>query len=81
MSKLTVRRQTVVVPDILVDTLRDREYAERLTLEFGVRLYFDISWAKLPLCEHHRDKELQGVVWTFSEKDPESEVNDEARSA
>jgi len=61
-------KQTVIMPDILVSSLKDKAAAYQLTTETGVRLHFDISWAKLPLAEHYHDMEVKGEVWTFRSK-------------
>ena len=58
--------QTVIVSDLLITELRDREYAERLTQEVGVRLHFDIPYCKLPYYTHYRDNKIGGEVWRFS---------------
>jgi len=57
--------QRVIVPNILITELRDRDYAERLTREVGVRLHFDIPWCKMRYCRHYRDDLHLGEMWEF----------------
>jgi len=60
--------QDVAVPDVLVRGLADREYAQGLLREVGVRLHFGISWAVMPYCIHYRSPKLGAEVWRFSNK-------------
>ena len=66
--------QSVLVDDLLITLLRDREYAERLMIASGVRLHFDIPWDKMPYWEHYRDNEAEGNRWNFSSKPFKEEI-------
>jgi len=62
------KRQQVLVPDYLLTEIKDREYAESLTGEVGVRLHFGISWAEMKYHRHRRDAEVEAEIWQFSNK-------------
>lgn len=68
MTKQGIKRQSVIVDDLLISQLRDRVYAERLTRDCGVRLHFGIAWSDMRYYTHYRSPNLDGEIWEFSSK-------------
>ena len=58
--------QQILIDDLLIMQLRNREYAESLTTELGIRLLYDIPWHKMPYYRYYRFGGFPAGVWEFS---------------
>jgi len=61
-----MERQAIAVSDSLADLI-NRQYPD-LTRETGIRLHYNVSWARLPNAKHYRDKDIGEEVWVFESK-------------
>lgn len=67
--------QQVLIDDWLITELRDREYAESLAREVGVRLYANVPYWKMPYCKHYKWEHPSGEMWEFSNRPFKGGIN------
>ena len=59
-------RQSVIVPDIERQSLKDPLTALALMTHFGVRAAYGIPYSPMFYSRHHHNERMKGEVWEFS---------------